>query len=319
MRRRTPIVFKQVGLLVWAWVVVATFAFADVFEVGILLDPTTSDSTFMEGFQLAVDQSPDVSHPPGVEGGDHLGSMDVVMVVVDSAAGLPESPEPADFVTAAADLIGAGAAILVADVEPDVLSALFEPVTESPRMLFAMSDTGGAEFPETLFFFAATLRTGLETLLTDRTPAFEDAFFTAYDRSPSTAATRGYLAGRLVDLSVEATNRNPFDGQALTDGLSIFGDLAVPEPSADFDEDGDRDGLDFLTWQRGLGISSGAKLSDGDANEDGSVDQDDLAIWLQQMGSVSSQAAIRTVPEPSTWLLSICLLSVGKKSRKWRH
>ncbi|MCH8840516.1 MAG: hypothetical protein IH831_07530, partial [Planctomycetes bacterium] len=48
------------------------------------------------------------------------------------------------------------------------------------------------------------------------------------------------------------------------------------EASADFDEDGDVDGKDFLTWQRGLGILLGAAHGDGDADGDGDVDLADL-------------------------------------------
>jgi hypothetical protein len=53
---------------------------------------------------------------------------------------------------------------------------------------------------------------------------------------------------------------------------------------ADFDNDNDVDGADFLTWQRGLGISSGASHSQGDADFDTDVDLDDLFIWRQQFG-----------------------------------
>jgi len=53
---------------------------------------------------------------------------------------------------------------------------------------------------------------------------------------------------------------------------------------ADFDDDGDVDGRDFLTWQRRFGLNSGATLADGDANGDGRVDQADLSIWSQQYG-----------------------------------
>jgi lysophospholipase L1-like esterase len=40
---------------------------------------------------------------------------------------------------------------------------------------------------------------------------------------------------------------------------------------ADFDSDGDIDGGDFLTWQRGLGLSGQSNKSTGDANGDGNV------------------------------------------------
>jgi hypothetical protein len=49
--------------------------------------------------------------------------------------------------------------------------------------------------------------------------------------------------------------------------------------NGDFDSDGDIDGLDFLAWQIGYGITSGADPSQGDANSDGAVDQIDLGLW----------------------------------------
>jgi hypothetical protein len=47
----------------------------------------------------------------------------------------------------------------------------------------------------------------------------------------------------------------------------------------DFDSDFDVDGRDFLTWQRGNGILTGATKAQGDANGDGAVNGTDLAEW----------------------------------------
>jgi hypothetical protein len=75
---------------------------------------------------------------------------------------------------------------------------------------------------------------------------------------------------------------------------------------ADFDQDGDIDGADFLTWQRGNGISDGsADLEDGDANDDGDVNGDDLAIWETQFGTAT--VAANPVPEPATWGLALMM------------
>ncbi len=64
--------------------------------------------------------------------------------------------------------------------------------------------------------------------------------------------------------------------------IGALEDQPIPE-SADFDNDGDIDGADFLAWQRGFGSSTPAQ-SDGDANNDGNVDGDDLDIWQSQFG-----------------------------------
>jgi hypothetical protein len=73
------------------------------------------------------------------------------------------------------------------------------------------------------------------------------------------------------------------DAGAFESALSAF--------SADFDGDGDVDGRDFLTWQRGVGINSGATKAQGDANGDGRVNGADLTQWRQQFGGVSSEVA----------------------------
>lgn len=98
-------------------------------------------------------------------------------------------------------------------------------------------------------------------------------------------------------------------GKAYEDGVHKFGgerdfvlalsdiDISLPD-NADFDGNGTVDGLDFLTWQRGLGSTSGAKATDGDADNDSDVDADDFAIWLNQYGS-QTLAAVLIVPEPA--------------------
>lgn len=109
------------------------------------------------------------------------------------------------------------------------------------------------------------------------------------------------------------------NGQAYEDGNEKFGgerdfvlalleiDLSATE-SADFDNDGDVDGADFLIWQRGLG-NSDAQLSDGDANQDMVVDQDDLAVWTNQYTSQSALTSAHAVPEPANHL--VCLLGIA--------
>ena len=74
-------------------------------------------------------------------------------------------------------------------------------------------------------------------------------------------------------------------------------------PSADFNEDGFVGGLDFLSWQRGIGTSIGASFSQGDANRDGAVDFEDLAIWEAEYGTAAF--SVQAVPEISAWLLLV--------------
>jgi hypothetical protein len=76
-------------------------------------------------------------------------------------------------------------------------------------------------------------------------------------------------------------------------------------PSADFDQDGDVDGRDFLAWQRGFGTLINATLDQGDANGDGAVNADDLMILHDQFGPVvvDPPASFYVVPEPGSAVL----------------
>jgi hypothetical protein len=81
--------------------------------------------------------------------------------------------------------------------------------------------------------------------------------------------------------------------------------------SADFDGDGDRDGADFLRWQRGLGNTGGATLGQGNADGDSDVDGADLAIWKQQFGPGSP---VTSIPEPAG-VTSALLAGAGVAAR----
>jgi hypothetical protein len=86
--------------------------------------------------------------------------------------------------------------------------------------------------------------------------------------------------------------------------------------SADFDGDSDVDGADFLTWQRGVGLASGATPSQGDANSDEAIDASDLAIWKAQFGTAGLSGAADAVPEPaSAAMIVIALLALLRRSR----
>ena len=87
--------------------------------------------------------------------------------------------------------------------------------------------------------------------------------------------------------------------------LETIGELSVVAGlQGDFDQDNDVDGIDFLAWQMGLGIASGASVSDGDADFDGDVDMDDLSIWESNYGLTITNS-LAQVPEPSTVLLTV--------------
>ncbi len=191
-------------------IVLASAAAADEFEIGVLLDPDGAEpasAAFVDGFVLAVDQSPDVSHPPGAEGGDHLGGMDVVVIVDDRAGVILRDPAPP---------------IIVADASPDRLAEIAALAATTAAMLIVVSDGADIDMVSSPGLFVGDLDR-LEPLLRDRPQPFEAAFVAAYGRAPTAAATRGYLAGRLVDLGIEATDRDPSDHEALVATLVAAG------------------------------------------------------------------------------------------------
>jgi autotransporter-associated beta strand protein len=80
-------------------------------------------------------------------------------------------------------------------------------------------------------------------------------------------------------------------------------------PASDFDLDGTVAGGDFLIWQTGFGMSSGASHSEGDADGDGDVDGDDFLVWQRQFGSDTGRGAA-AVPEPASLLLLAALATL---------
>jgi hypothetical protein len=91
----------------------------------------------------------------------------------------------------------------------------------------------------------------------------------------------------------------------------------VPDDDADFDGDGDVDGADFLTWQRGL-APSGGTLATGDANDDDAVDGLDLDVWKAQF-SASATAAVGAVPEPAAAIMFGAVIASAIGLRRGRR
>jgi hypothetical protein len=107
---------------------------------------------------------------------------------------------------------------------------------------------------------------------------------------PTSADGGGYsieMINPLGDPTSPANWRASFyaGGSPGTEGLPPVG------APGDFDDDDDVDGSDFLAWQRGLGMSSGASRADGDADGDQDVDADDLGMWRTHFGAAPGSAS----------------------------
>jgi len=73
---------------------------------------------------------------------------------------------------------------------------------------------------------------------------------------------------------------------ALGDGGFFLDNVRAISDSGDFDNDGDVDGADFLTWQRNLGVGN-------------------LSAWESNFGNTGVLTATQAVPEPSSWFLAL--------------
>ncbi len=117
------------------------------------------------------------------------------------------------------------------------------------------------------------------------------------------------------DLQLEFARQGDAGGRF---GVVMYGALTSLS-NADFNGNGRVDGADFLIWQRGVGISSGATFGQGDANGDGAINGADLAIWKTQFGTTSGTATAVPAPEPSSLAVAWAAVLAGcaAKRRGW--
>jgi hypothetical protein len=130
----------------------------------------------------------------------------------------------------------------------------------------------------------------------------------------------GIIDGSIIGVYVQATgavNDTTDFVRATFSNFDFVGPPAVP--TGDFDDDGDVDGDDFLSWQSGFGTTSGASREQGDSDMDGDVDDEDFTTWQAQFGDNPPLAAAAAgVPEPgSAGLAAAGLLALGfQRSRR---
>jgi len=187
--------------------------------------------------------------------------------------------------------------------------------------------------------FQATVLTGPTTVTHDSTTidtitlsdiAYGDdryLFLANSSNSPLTISVDGLPAGipQINDLFTNAPELSvtTATGQMLLDmaPLEVIGLQIQDISNADANGDGDIDGVDFLTWQRGLGTSGATTVANGDYNYDGLVDGFDLSVWGNQYGTGTAVlAASAVVPEPSTALLLLCAAAIGlvrHRNQEW--
>jgi hypothetical protein len=218
-RRRVPLVVATsllLGLAVAPAVRAHEFALAVVSAPSAPEDATGRD--VIDGFRLGVEDSPDVSHLPGEEAGDHLGGVDVDVKVIEASG--DEVSEVGDAVAtgvsvvvvlgvssetalAVADAL-AGSGVLVVDAGPEPLTA---PPGSSGRLRLHDRGTGAVGHGS-----AAGAK-------------FVAAFDRRFGRPATEWAARAYDAARLLDVSLLELGADLRDVEALAAAANASGDL----------------------------------------------------------------------------------------------
>lgn len=206
-------------------------AWAHEFELALVPPaPTQGGADARDGFLLAVRQSPDVGHPDGVDAGDHLGDVDVEVVVVDDAS---PATRPARLAAARRE----GLPIVVVVGSPSSIAVAAQALRGGTTLLVAASDA-----PVDVTGTTAVVLTPAERGAKDGAALdpFTREFAAAYGRPPSTVAASAYDAGRFVDAIVRDLGADLGPPDRLADGarrastavLSSAVDVEIASPAS---------------------------------------------------------------------------------------
>lgn len=117
------------------------FALALVTPTSGTSNQVLDGSDVVDGFRLAVDQSPDMSHPPGAEAGDHLGGIDVDVSVVDGM-------RASDAAEADRQQVAAGLTAVVVIAADSTARAVATELEGSPVLLVTTAGAGASAPPD---------------------------------------------------------------------------------------------------------------------------------------------------------------------------
>ncbi len=161
-------------------------AYADVFTLVVVVDGNERTDPAARGLRMAVDESPDVSHPPGREGGDHLGGVDVDLRWI--RAGRSDTMQQ---VQAALDSGASAVVVLSRSATPTTIST----AAQTRRRLTIVGTTR----PVTRNAATIVLRSVATSRRDARATRFRTRFRTRFGSAPEAASLLGYDAGRMVD------------------------------------------------------------------------------------------------------------------------
>ena len=218
------------------WTVSARPAAAHEFRLALVThgaattaEPGSDGRDVLDGFRLAIDRSPDVSHPPGVDAGDHLGGVDVDISVINGT-------RAASAAKAVADQAAAGLTAVVVIAPEPTTRAVTAALAGSRVLVVTATGPGGADRAH-----AGSLH------LTQRPgPPFDSAaaeeialaFRQARGRDLSASAALGYDAARLLDVAIASAGSSVEDldavvaAGAVADDVLVSTDAAAPDLSS---------------------------------------------------------------------------------------
>ena len=212
--RRAAGAVVVVGALFWS---AAPPAFAHEFSVVVVSAESVRSEDARRGFQVAVDESPDVSHAPGADAGDHLGGVDVDLVVVGDG----ESPLTADRVV---ELLDAGASAVVVLLVPSMAGAIVGAVAERDKLALVVGDGGASSDSSEWLLLRPRGSAEVDVV---RVAGAKTALRNALGDEPTPAALLGYDTGRLLDNIVAEVGEDLQASEGLTAAaLAASADLA---------------------------------------------------------------------------------------------
>ena len=178
--------------------------------VAVVAPPRSEDGAGypgQDGLRLAVDQSPDVSHPAGSDAGDHLGGIDVDLTVIRSRRGRVVAERVSRAVAR-----GSRVVILLrgpkAGADGRLTADILSRVRRRNPLIVVAGDR--ATLPAEPVLPIVLLRDRRARVDRGRLARFEREFFARYRRAPDRAARTGYDAGRLLDRLLARLGEGPF-------------------------------------------------------------------------------------------------------------
>ena len=213
-------VWVPAAVLAGLWLAVAPPAAAHEFSIVVVASDAAASVDARRGFRVAVDESPDVTHPPGQEAGDHLGGIDVDIVTVDAG-------EPEAAASRVAELLDAGAAAVVSLATGPATGGVSDIASSAGVLHVVVEEDAAGTGQEGAIVLRLRPLAERDAAQVQR---FASAFTDQYRTRATEAAQLGYDAGRLLDSLVGEFGETlqPGDSMALA-ARGASNDLATAD------------------------------------------------------------------------------------------